>query len=76
MRVTLAKVHENVFAGEAKSVTIPTTAGEVTILPKHEPLVSTLKPGTITVRDEAGDHTFSVDSGVLEVSYDQVTVLL
>lgn len=76
MKVTLAKVHENVFQGDAKSVTIPTTAGEVTILPKHEALVSTLKPGTITVRDATGDHTFPVETGVLEVSHDQVTVLL
>lgn len=76
MKVTLAKVHENVFSGEARSVTLPTAAGEVTILPKHEAFVSTIKPGTITVRSDAGEHTFPVDTGVLEVSNDQVTVLL
>ncbi len=76
MQVTLAKVHENVFAGEAKSVTLPTAAGEVTILPKHEAFVTTLKPGTITVRTSEDELTFPVETGVLEVSNDQVTVLL
>jgi F-type H+-transporting ATPase subunit epsilon len=76
MLVTIARVHANVFQGEAKSLTVPTAAGEVTVLAKHEPMVTTLKPGTITVRDAAGDHTFAVDSGVLEVSNDQATVLL
>lgn len=76
MLVTIAKVHENVFAGEAKSVTVPTTEGEVTILSRHEPFVATLKPGTIAVRTEQGVETFTVTDGVLEVSHDQVTVLL
>jgi F-type H+-transporting ATPase subunit epsilon len=76
MHVTLAKVHENIFSGDAVSITLPTAAGEVTILPKHEALVSTLKPGTITVRTTAGTQTFPVETGVLEVSSDQVTVLL
>ena len=76
MQVNIARAHENVFAGEAKSVTVPTADGEVTILPKHEALVSTLKEGTITVRAAGGDQTFPVTDGVLEVSSDQVTVLL
>ncbi len=76
MHVTLAKVHENLFSGEAKSVTVPTVSGEITILPKHEAFVSTLKAGTVTVRTDAGEQSFPVDTGVLEVSSDQVTVLL
>jgi F-type H+-transporting ATPase subunit epsilon len=76
MQVTVAKVHENLFSGDAISVTVPTSAGEVTILGKHEPLVAPLKSGTIIVRTASGEHTFAVESGVLEVSADQTTVLL
>jgi F-type H+-transporting ATPase subunit epsilon len=76
MQVTIAKVHENVFQGEAKSLTVPTSEGELTIMPKHEPLVATLKEGTITVRTATGEQTFFASSGVLEISSDQVTVLL
>jgi F-type H+-transporting ATPase subunit epsilon len=76
MHVTIAKVHENLFQGDAKSLTIPTTEGELTIMPKHEALVATVKQGTITVRTTDGDKTFFVESGVLEISNDQATVLL
>lgn len=76
MQVTVARVHENLFAGEAVSVTVPTTAGVVTVLPKHEAFVSTLQAGTLVVRTAAGEQEFEVESGVLEVSNNQVTVLL
>jgi len=76
MNVTIAKVHENLFAGDAQSVTLPTVGGEVTILSKHEPMVTTLVPGVVTVKAHDGTHTFDIDGGVLEVSSDQVTVLL
>jgi len=76
MNVTIAKVHENVFAGEAVSVTLKTTEGEITILPSHEPLVANLIPGAVTVRTKDGPQKFEIDGGVLEVSNNQVTVLL
>ena len=76
MFVTIAKVHENVFQGEALSVTVPTTEGEITIMPKHEAFVATLKEGNIVVRTLEESKTFFAQSGVLEISNNQVTVLL
>ena len=79
----LASVGETRFDGAALSATIPTTAGEITILPHHEPLVATLKPGSITVRlhAQAGEtlgeaKNFAVEGGVLECSANRVVVLL
>ncbi len=76
MKVTVARVHENLFNGEAESVHVPTTAGEVTILGHHEPLVATVQAGIVTVHTKEGDHSFVVEDGVLEVSSDQATILL
>lgn len=76
MRVVIAKTHENLFDGEANSLTVSTTAGEVTILPHHEPLVATLKPGFAIVRTTEGEKKFEVVDGVLEVSSNHATVLL
>jgi len=75
--LTIASVGETRFDGAALSATLPTSAGEVTVLPHHEPLVSTLKPGTITVRKTLGEpEQIKVESGVLEVSNNRVVVLL
>ncbi len=76
MKVVIAKVDENLYDGEATSVTLPASAGEMTVLGNHEPLITTLKSGVITVRAESGEQTFPIESGVLEVRHDGVTVIL
>ncbi len=72
----VASVGESRFDGAALSATIPTTAGEITVLPHHEPLVATLKPGKITVRESLGNKEIPVDGGVLEISGNRAVVLL
>jgi F-type H+-transporting ATPase subunit epsilon len=75
--LTVASVGETRFDGAAVSATIPGAAGEMTILPHHEPLVTTLRPGTITVRETLGEPIkFQIESGVLEVSGNRAVVLL
>ncbi len=75
--LTIASVGETRFDGTAVSATFPGTAGEFTILAHHEPIVTTLKPGTITVRLAEGDSKqFSIENGVLECSGSRVVVLL
>jgi F-type H+-transporting ATPase subunit epsilon len=76
MRVVIAKVNENLYDGEASSVTLPGAEGEMTVLPEHEPLMTTLKAGTITVRDQAGEKQFKIEGGVLEVTATGATVIL
>jgi F-type H+-transporting ATPase subunit epsilon len=74
--LVIASVGETKFDGAAISATLPGLAGELTILPQHEPLVTTLKRGRITVRESLGDKTFDIESGVLEVSGERSVVLL
>ena len=75
--LVVASVGETFFDGAATSTTLPTTAGEITVLPHHEPLVTTLREGTITVRTTAEpDKEFPVTSGVLEMSGNRAVILL
>lgn len=76
MHVVIAKVEESYFDGEAVSMTLPAKDGEMTVLGEHEPLITTLKAGTITVRTAEGEKTFPIESGVLEVRRDGATVIL
>jgi F-type H+-transporting ATPase subunit epsilon len=76
--LTVAKVGENVFSGEAISATLPGDEGVFQVLAGHEALVSELKPGALKV--VAGDeqtHQFEIPrGGIVEVSNNQATVLL
>lgn len=76
--LTIAKVGENLFDGDAVSATVPGSEGVLTVLANHEAFVSTLKPGIILFTDAEGkDHRLEVvTDGVLEVSNNQATVLL
>ncbi len=77
MHLIVSSVSENLFDGAAISATIPGAAGEMTILPNHEPLITTLKKGRITVRiPNADPKTFEVEGGVLEVSGERAVVLV
>jgi F-type H+-transporting ATPase subunit epsilon len=75
--LTVAKVGENLFEGEAIAVHLPGTEGDFTVLANHEAFVSELKEGVAKI--EAADSTkqeIPIERGVAEVSNGQVTVLL
>lgn len=61
------------FKAQAYSVILPTAAGQITVLPGHEPMLSQLIPGVITVRREKSDpdhhlEHYATYGGVVEIS--------
>ena len=48
IRLEIVTPEKRVLDAEVDSVTIPTLSGEATILQNHAPLISALKPGTVT----------------------------
>ncbi|OIO30565.1 hypothetical protein AUJ77_02015 [Candidatus Nomurabacteria bacterium CG1_02_43_90] len=77
MKLTIAKVDEVLFLGEAKSLSCPGTSGDLTILPNHSPLVTPLKKGDLKVIDhEDKELIIPIEQGVLEVGGNEVTVIL
>ncbi len=77
MHLVISSVSENLYDGPAISATLPGAAGEMTILPNHEPLITTLKSGKITVRiPNSHDHEIQISGGVLEISGERAVVLV
>jgi F-type H+-transporting ATPase subunit epsilon len=78
MHVVIAQVDQVFFDGDASSLTAPGTAGVLTVLPHHEPLITTLKAGKVLVHKVG--HTepeeFQIAGGVLEVRADGATIIL
>lgn len=75
--LVIASVGQTLYDGRASSANFPGTAGEFGVLPHHEALVTTLKAGTITVKDQSGDtKSFDIEKGVLECANNRVVVLL
>ena len=63
------------FSGDVDLVLLPGAAGEMGILPKHAPVLTTLKYGIVKVRKGGEEVLFTVAGGVAEVQPDIVTIL-
>lgn len=75
--LVIASVGDSKFDGAALSATLPGMAGEFTMLAHHEPIVSILKKGIITVKETLGEpKRFTIDGGVVEFSGNRAVVLL
>ena len=70
--VTPAK---KVLSETVDSVTVPTASGEVGILSNHAPLISSLKPGILTVNKSGSTEKMFVAGGFVEVSSNKVSIL-
>ena len=77
MRLSICSLKQILFEGEAESLNCTTEGGEITILDNHEPLIATLAPGTITVKDEEGkEHFIPAGRGFLEVTPENTAKIL
>lgn len=75
-KVDIVSAEGAIYSGEAKMVFAPGRMGEIGIAPRHAPLLTDLKPGSVRVEDEAGDEKFFyVTGGILEIQPHLVTVL-
>jgi F-type H+-transporting ATPase subunit epsilon len=75
--LTVARVGENIFSGEALSATLPGADGVFTVLAGHEAFVSQLKAGIVAIEAANGEkHHVEITHGIAEVSGNQATVLL
>lgn len=69
------------FKAQAYSVILPTASGQITLLTDHEPLLSVVVPGIITIRRNKSDadthlEHYATYGGVLEVTADGARVLV
>ena len=75
LNVNIVSPSGEVFSGEAKSVQVPGSLGQMTILPSHAAILSTLNKGKISVTSEIDKVTdFEIDSGFIAVSYTHLTL--
>ncbi len=77
MRVEVVSNKQNIFSGEASFVVVPTIQGELGIYPRHEPIMSLVRPGALRLQvpGQAEEVLVAISGGVLEVQPDKLTVL-
>jgi len=77
IHVDVVSAEESIYSGEAEFVVLPGEAGELGIYPRHTPLITRIKPGTVEITPAGGGdkQLIFVAGGILEVQPKMITVL-
>ena len=76
IHVDVVSAEESIWSGEARFVALPGESGELGIFPRHTPLITRIKPGSVRIEmADGGEEFIFVAGGILEVQPDRVTVL-
>ncbi len=75
IRLEIVTAERVVFSEDVDVVVAPGIEGELGILPRHAPLMTTLQPGELRVRKGGEEFSLAISGGFLEVRPDRVIVL-
>lgn len=77
LHVDIVSAEKSLYSGTAEVVIAPGMRGELGIYPRHTPLITTLKPGSVRIKvpNQAEEELVYVSGGILEVQPHVVTIL-
>jgi len=77
LHVDIVSAEKSLYSGTAEVVIAPGERGELGIYPRHTPLLTTLKPGSVRIKvpNRAEEELVYVSGGILEVQPHVVTIL-
>jgi F-type H+-transporting ATPase subunit epsilon len=76
LKLEIVSPERLVLSQEVRAVTVPGTEGYLTVVGEHAPLMTTLKPGFVTVVSLAGEsQNYYVRGGFADISPEGLTIL-
>jgi F-type H+-transporting ATPase subunit epsilon len=75
MLLTVITPTKKVFSEEIDELNVHTTNGQISILPNHMPLVTSLLPGEMIMKIKGKEQHYAVTGGFLEIGKAGITVL-
>lgn len=77
VHVDVVSAEKALFSGVAEVVVVPGEMGELGIYPRHAPLITRIKPGSVRIKlpDQSEEVLIYVSGGMLEVQPSMVTIL-
>lgn len=75
IKFKIATPERVVYEDEIDQITLPTKMGEITILPNHIPLVSSLMPGEILIKKDKEEMPMAVSGGFVEFNNNSLVIL-
>ena len=73
--VEIISPDKSILKSEATEATIPSYEGQMGILKDHIPLITFLRPGLITIKENSGEKIFFIEDGTVEFSNNSLLIL-
>ena len=77
IHIDVVSAEESIYSGDAEFVVLPGIMGELGIYPRHAPLITQIRPGTVRIKvpGKEEEEMVYVQGGILEVQPDHINVL-
>ncbi|AAZ98749.1 F-type H+-transporting ATP synthase, delta/epsilon subunit [Thiobacillus denitrificans ATCC 25259] len=77
IHVDIVSAEKSLYSGTAEMVIAPGQRGELGIYPRHTPLLTTLRPGSVRIKapNQDEEELVYVSGGILEVQPHLITIL-
>jgi len=75
MKLEIVTAERQVFSDDVTAIIAEGTEGQMTVLPKHAPLITMLAPGELIVRKDTDEQYMVISGGFMEVMPEKVIVL-
>ena len=75
MQFDLVSPERKLASFAASEVLIPGSEGDMTAMPDHMPVITTLRPGIVRARGPEGEQEFVVSGGFAEITATSLSVL-
>jgi F-type H+-transporting ATPase subunit epsilon len=77
IHIDVVSAEESIYSGEAEFVVLPGIMGELGIYPRHAPLITQIKSGTVRIKvpGKEEEEMVWVQGGILEVQPHHINVL-
>lgn len=75
IHLEIVTAERTVLSDDVDQINAPGAAGRMGVLPRHEPLMTLLAPGDLTVIKNGESTPYAISGGFMEVLPDRVTVL-
>lgn len=76
LELNLVTPEKAVLTDMVDSLSLPTTMGEIAVLPGHIPLLTLLEPGALKLYKQGKETILAIDKGFAQVQNDKISILV
>ncbi len=75
-QISVVSLTGTIYEGEAKSVTLPSVTGQMTVFARHMPLVAPLTVGEVVLTTDKETKSYAIGKGVFSIAANKARLLI